>query len=187
MKMETNQFYFVQGKRVQAYDQPMMTSWHGNTFRISGHFVRGILWSPAHRASDVELWCFIWCQAVGQCRVAGDLSRLMRLPSFQKRRDKHLCTLTQTLVYTQPHLNAFWQLTPYYALLKMNWEEVLRGAMFCDVIVTGDTECDNTFRLRQNCRNFGNIFKYILDSGPCLNGSSIINNNLWFVSGMIAF
>ena len=25
------------------------------------------------------------------------------------------------------------------------------------------------------------------DSGPCLNGSSIINNNLWFVSWMIAF
>ena len=80
----------------------MMTSWHGNTFRISGHFVRGILWFPAQRASDVELWCFIWCQTFGLCRVAGDLSRLMRLPSFQKRRDElmifsshfdqHLCT-----------------------------------------------------------------------------------------------
>ena len=43
----------------------MKTSWNGNTFCITGP-----LWGnpsvkrgfPSQRASDVEFWCFLWCQ-----------------------------------------------------------------------------------------------------------------------------
>ena len=50
-----------------------MTSWHGNAFHVTGH-----LWGnppvaggfPSQSASNVEIWCFVWCQsrqAVEKC------------------------------------------------------------------------------------------------------------------------
>ena len=41
----------------------MMPSSHGNTFRVTGYlcveFI-GLRWIPRTKASDAELWCFLW-------------------------------------------------------------------------------------------------------------------------------
>ena len=41
----------------------MMTSWNGNIFRVTGHLCgefTGHRWIPRTKASDAELWCFLW-------------------------------------------------------------------------------------------------------------------------------
>ena len=41
----------------------MMTSSNGNIFRVTGHLCgefTGPRWIPRTKASDVELWCFLW-------------------------------------------------------------------------------------------------------------------------------
>ena len=41
----------------------MMTSLNGNIFRVPGHLCRefiGHRWIPRTKASDAELWCFLW-------------------------------------------------------------------------------------------------------------------------------
>ena len=41
----------------------MMTSSNGNIFRVTGHLCReftGCRWIPRTKASDAELWCFLW-------------------------------------------------------------------------------------------------------------------------------
>ena len=41
----------------------MMTSSNGNIFRVTGHFCgefTGHRWIPRTKASDAELWCFLW-------------------------------------------------------------------------------------------------------------------------------
>ena len=41
----------------------MMTSWNGNIFRVTGHLYgefTGPRWIPRTKASDAELWCFLW-------------------------------------------------------------------------------------------------------------------------------
>ena len=41
----------------------MMTSWNGNIFRATGHLCGefiGPRWIPRTKASDAELWCFLW-------------------------------------------------------------------------------------------------------------------------------
>ena len=41
----------------------MMTSWNGNIFRVTGHLCgkfTGPRWIPHTKASDAELWCFLW-------------------------------------------------------------------------------------------------------------------------------
>ena len=41
----------------------MMTSSNGDIFRITGHLCgefTGPLWIPHKKASDAELWCFLW-------------------------------------------------------------------------------------------------------------------------------
>ena len=41
----------------------IMTSWNGNIFRVTGHWCgefTGPRWIPRTRASDAELWCFLW-------------------------------------------------------------------------------------------------------------------------------
>ena len=43
--------------------QPMMTSSNGNIFRVTGHLCgefNGPRWISRTKASDAELWCFIW-------------------------------------------------------------------------------------------------------------------------------
>ena len=49
------------------YESPvhnfMMTSWNGNIFRVTGHLCgefTGPRWIPRTKASDAELWCFLW-------------------------------------------------------------------------------------------------------------------------------
>ena len=42
---------------------PMMTSSNGNIFRVTGHLCgefTGPRWIPHTKASDAELWCFLW-------------------------------------------------------------------------------------------------------------------------------
>ena len=46
-----------------CYDQFMMTSSNGNIFRVTGHVCgefTGLRWIPRTKASDAELWCFLW-------------------------------------------------------------------------------------------------------------------------------
>ena len=41
----------------------MMTSSNGNIFRVTGHLCgefTGHRWTPRTKASDAELWCFLW-------------------------------------------------------------------------------------------------------------------------------
>ena len=41
----------------------MMTSSNGNLFRVIGHLcgeITGLRWIPISKASDAELWCFLW-------------------------------------------------------------------------------------------------------------------------------
>ena len=41
----------------------MMTSSNGNFFRVTGHLCgefAGLRWIPRTKASDAELWCFLW-------------------------------------------------------------------------------------------------------------------------------
>ena len=41
----------------------MMTSSNGNIFRVTGHLCgefTGVRWIPRTKASDAELWCFLW-------------------------------------------------------------------------------------------------------------------------------
>ena len=45
------------------YRYPMMTSSNGNIFRVTGHLCgefTGPRWIPHTKASDAELWCFLW-------------------------------------------------------------------------------------------------------------------------------
>ena len=48
----------------RAYRPTMMTSSNGNIFRVTGHLCgefTGLRWIPRTKASDAELWCFLWC------------------------------------------------------------------------------------------------------------------------------
>ena len=45
------------------HKQSMMTSSNGNIFRVTGHLCgefTGPQWIPRTKASDAELWCFLW-------------------------------------------------------------------------------------------------------------------------------
>ena len=49
--------------RAIVYYIDMMTSSNGNIFRVTGHLCgefTGPRWIPRTKASDVELWCFLW-------------------------------------------------------------------------------------------------------------------------------
>ena len=48
---------------VSHYREIMMTSSNGNIFRVTGHLCgefTGPRWIPRTKASDTELWCFLW-------------------------------------------------------------------------------------------------------------------------------
>ena len=50
-------------KRVSALYDIMMTSTNGNIFRVTGPLCAeftGLRWIPRTKASDAELWCFLW-------------------------------------------------------------------------------------------------------------------------------
>ena len=45
------------------FQKDMMTSSNGNIFRVTGHLrgeFTGRRWIPRTKASDAELWCFLW-------------------------------------------------------------------------------------------------------------------------------
>ena len=49
---------------LETFNQYMMTSSNGNIFRVTGHLCgefTGLRWIPRTKASDAELWCFLWC------------------------------------------------------------------------------------------------------------------------------
>ena len=55
----------------------MMTSSNGNFFRVAGHLCGEFTdprWIPHTKASDAELWCFLW-SAPEWTVEAGDLRR----------------------------------------------------------------------------------------------------------------
>ena len=50
-------------KLVRQHSCSMMTSSNGNIFRVTGHLCgefTGLRWIPHTKASDAELWCFLW-------------------------------------------------------------------------------------------------------------------------------
>ena len=56
----------------------MMMSSNGNIFRVTGPLCgefTGHRWIPLTKASDVELWCFLWSVPWINNREAGDLRR----------------------------------------------------------------------------------------------------------------
>ena len=55
-----------------------MTSSNGNIFRVTGPLwgeFTGGRWLPLTKASEVELWCFLWIDGWANNRNAGDLRR----------------------------------------------------------------------------------------------------------------
>ena len=49
--------------RAYCWRTSMMTSSNGNIYRVTGHLCRefiGPWWIPHTKASDAELWCFLW-------------------------------------------------------------------------------------------------------------------------------
>ena len=56
-----NKFWLF--SRVISNQFNMMTSSNGNIFRVTGHLcgeLTGPRWIPRTKASDAELWCFLW-------------------------------------------------------------------------------------------------------------------------------
>ena len=56
----------------------MKTSSNGNIFRVTGHLCgefTGPRWTPSTKASDVELWCFLW--SVPELTVGWTIVRLV--------------------------------------------------------------------------------------------------------------
>ena len=56
----------------------IMTSSHGNIFRVTGLLCvefSGHRWIPRTKASDAELWCFLWSAPWINNREAGDMRR----------------------------------------------------------------------------------------------------------------
>ena len=63
--LEIRQHHIVQPsqKITLNWMSTMMTSWNGNFFRVTGHLCgefSGLRWIPRTKASDAELWCFLW-------------------------------------------------------------------------------------------------------------------------------
>ena len=58
----------IQSDCVQPWSRrDMMTSSNGNIFRVTGHLYgefTGPRWIPRTKASDAELWCFLWSTSV---------------------------------------------------------------------------------------------------------------------------
>ena len=58
-------FIYIKSHHIQVIESAwyMMTSWNGNIFRVTGHLCgefTGPRWIPHTKASDAELWCFLW-------------------------------------------------------------------------------------------------------------------------------
>ena len=79
--MGENMITLIQYKRLCHYDN-MMTSSNANIFRVTGHFLRGIHWSPVNSPRKGQ-WCgalmfsliYVWINGWINNREAGDLRR----------------------------------------------------------------------------------------------------------------
>ena len=82
----------------------MMTSSNSNIFRVtgplSGEFT-GHRWIPLTKASDAELWCFLWpalwINGRVSSREAGDLRRLSQIQNFAWNRFKRSAEIQNNL------------------------------------------------------------------------------------------
>ena len=99
-------FLFISFKIISLTPPPyMMTSSNGNVFRVTGP-LRGEFTIPRTKASDAELWCFLWskqswgwwfetpsCSLWRQCN---DLTTT-KIPN----KDSHISTLTHRAVHSR--------------------------------------------------------------------------------------
>ena len=56
-------YAMAQYEMLSNTDKYMMMSSNGNIFRVTGHLCgefTGPRWIPRTKASDAELWCFLW-------------------------------------------------------------------------------------------------------------------------------
>ena len=54
---------YLSGHVICRNNMYMMTSWNGNIFCVTGHLCGEFTdprWIPLTKASDAELWCFLW-------------------------------------------------------------------------------------------------------------------------------
>ena len=66
---------------VSVTNEPMMTSLNGNIFRVTGHLCgefTGPRWLPCTKASDAELFCFLWCAWINRWVNYGKVGDLRR-------------------------------------------------------------------------------------------------------------
>ena len=93
-----------------------MTSLNGNIFRVTGHLCgefTGHRWIPHTKASDAELWCFLWYlpEYYGWLnnREAGDLRRYLA----------HYDVIVMSAI--SPYLNQWWSLVNWTIRNRLQW------------------------------------------------------------------
>ena len=80
----------------------IMTSSNGNIFRVTVHLCgdfTGLWWIPRTKASDAELWCFLWSATNGWVNTgeAGDLRRYRALYDVIVMNQRHNKTACEVL------------------------------------------------------------------------------------------
>ena len=89
----------------------MMTSSNGNIFRVTGHLCgefTGHRWIPRTKASNAELWCFLWCAPNGWVNngEASDLRRHRAHYDVTVMTKKYPCS--NLLIKTRIFKPGFW-------------------------------------------------------------------------------
>ena len=82
----------------------MMTSSNGNIFRVTGLLwgeFTGLRWSPLTKASDAELWCFLWSASEKKRLSTQSRRRWFQTPS---RSLWSHCNVMKTIIITQGKL-----------------------------------------------------------------------------------
>ena len=101
----------------------MMTSSNGNIFRVTGHLCgefTGLRWIPRTKASDAELWCFLWCARLSK-HSRGWWFETLSHPLWRHRNGLH-----ELMLYDC-------QLHPYeqtWTILWTNWN-LFKDIMIC--------------------------------------------------------
>ena len=106
----------VHRTHVHIHTIHMMTSSNGNIFRVTGPLCReftGHRWIPLTKASDAELWCFLWSAINGwvNSREAGDLRR------YRADYDVTVMTNTQYTHRLNVESKAFSRESPYSSMI----------------------------------------------------------------------
>ena len=76
--------------------QVMMTSSNGNIFRVTGLLCGEFTchrWIPRTKASDAELWCFLWSMYATQIRCATWFSIVVRRSTYRANGIPHVTKL----------------------------------------------------------------------------------------------